>query len=193
MRRSAMTSMGSLAVTAFALWALTSPAWAARSCPALLDHAFTPLLATQPERLCQFSGRVVLVVNTASRCAFTPQYDGLERLYARYRERGLVVVGFPSNDFGEQEPGSGKQIADFCQTTYGVTFPLHAKTTVVGAQSHPFYLQLAAQTGQAPRWNFHKYLIDRSGSQVRSFASGVQPDDPALVAHIEKLLADSRP
>ncbi|TVO55987.1 glutathione peroxidase [Denitromonas halophila] len=193
MRRFAISSAASPAVTAFALWALTSPVWAQKTCPALLDHDFTPLMDTQPERLCQFAGQVVLVVNTASRCAFTPQYDGLERLHAQYRERGLVVVGFPSNDFGGQEPGSGKQIADFCQTTYGATFPLHAKSSVRGAQAHPFYRQLAAQTGEAPRWNFHKYVIDRSGTEVRSFASDVPPDDPALVAHIEKLLSDRQP
>lgn len=161
---------------------------AADDCPPVLDHPFAPLLGTDATRMCRFAGQVVLVVNTASRCAYTPQYDGLEALYQRYRARGLVVLGFPSNDFGAQEPGSGAQIADFCQTTYGVEFPLHQKTAVLGPQAHPAYRMLAERTGRAPGWNFHKYLIDRSGRQVRAFDSRVVPDDPALVGLIEQWL-----
>jgi len=127
--------------------------------------------------------------NTASRCAYTPQYKGLEALYARYRDAGLVVVGFPSNDFGGQEPGSNEKIADFCETTYGVKFPLHAKTSVTGAQAHPLYQRLRALTGEAPGWNFHKYLIDRSGTEVLSVSSQIAPESPALVSAIESRLA----
>lgn len=189
MPRQSSSSLWSLAASALALWLLTSPAWAEKACPAVLDHAFKPLMANEPQRMCQFAGQVVLVVNTASQCALTPQYEGLERLHERYRDQGLAIVAFPSNDFGAQEPGSGKQIAEFCETTYGVTFPLHEKTSVVGAQAHPLYRQLAEQTGQPPRWNFHKYVIDRSGATVTAFASGVEPDDPALLEKIEALLA----
>lgn len=170
-----------------------SSAVAAERCPPLLDHRFPPLQAKQPQEqstsLCQWQGKVLLVVNTASYCGFTSQYDGLERLYARLKDRGLVVVGFPSNDFGEQEPGSNEAIAEFCRLTYGVKFPMFAKATVIGNNASPFYAQLAQATGKPPQWNFHKYLIDRSGQHVISFDSHVQPDDPALLARIEQWLA----
>ena len=142
----------------------------------------------QPMPLCQYAGKVILVVNTASYCGFTSQYDGLEKLYARLRDRGLVVLGFPSNDFGEQEPGSDKEIADFCRLTYGVEFPMTSKTTVKGSTAHPFFKALATQSGGRPMWNFHKYLIDRSGTQVLSFTSLTRPDDRELLARIEEFL-----
>ena len=138
--------------------------------------------------LCQFRGKVLLVVNTASQCGYTPQYEGLEKLYRRYRDRGLVILGFPANDFGGQEPGSNKEIARFCELNYGVTFPMFEKTSVVGANAHPLYRDLAAQTGKAPRWNFHKYLIDRAGQPVASFESKLEPSDPKLTGQIEKVL-----
>jgi len=159
------------------------------SCPAALDFYKRPLLGDQDQHLCQlWRGQVVLIVNTASKCAFTPQYEGLEQLYARYRERGLVVSGFPSNDFGAQEPGTEKQIRDFCRLTYSVEFPMFAKTRVLGADADPLYRHLIAVTGDTPRWNFHKYLLDRDGHVVGSFPSQVRPDDPQLVQAIEALL-----
>lgn len=164
------------------------PATAVDSCPPLLNHSFPALQDQKPQSLCQWQGKVLLVVNTASYCGFTSQYDGLEKLYARLKGRGLVVVGFPSNDFGEQEPGSNQEIAEFCRLTYGVQFPMFAKATVVGKNASPLYAQLARATGDAPQWNFHKYLIDRSGTRVLSFGSRVKPDDRELLARIDEFL-----
>ena len=128
------------------------------------------------------------MVNTASYCGFTSQYEGLEALHAKYASKGLVVLGFPSNDFGQQEPGDNKQIADFCFNTYAVKFPMFAKTSVVGAQVNPLYSALAKATGKAPKWNFHKYLIDTKGQPVASYVSSTKPSDPALVDAIERAL-----
>jgi glutathione peroxidase len=154
------------------------------ACPPLLDRSMNTLL-DKPQSLCEYSGKVVLVVNTASQCGYTPQYDGLEALYKKYRGRGLVVLGFPMNDFGGQEPGSNKQIAEFCVNQYAIDFPMFAKTDL---GSNPLYKVLAQETGQRPKWNFHKYLVDRSGKRVQSFDTRVAPEDPKLVAAIEKLL-----
>lgn len=164
-----------------------SPALA-NECPALLSHTFPSLLDDKPMPLCQYQGKVILVVNTASYCGFTSQYEGLEKLYARLRDKGLVVLGFPSNDFGEQEPGSSKEIADFCRLTYGVQFPMVGKSVVKGKQANPFYLQLAEITGSRPSWNFHKYLINRDATQVLAFGSLTKPDDKALLARIDEFL-----
>lgn len=161
---------------------------ATTACPPLLQHRIARLQDEKPQDLCQYAGRVVLVVNTASQCGFTGQYAGLEALHARLRDRGLVVLGFPSNDFGRQEPGSHRQIADFCENTFGVRFPMFVKTTVVGRDAHPLYRQLAQRSGEAPRWNFHKYLIGRDGQTVRSHPSAVEPEDPAFLRDIESLL-----
>ncbi|MGB5260773.1 MAG: glutathione peroxidase [Gammaproteobacteria bacterium] len=159
------------------------------ACPESLDHYKRPLTGQEPVHLCEaMQGKVVLVVNTASRCAYTPQYDGLEKLYQRYRERGLVVAGFPSNDFAGQEPGTEQQIAKFCRLTYGVEFPMFEKTHVKGEGADPFYKYLTRETGEAPRWNFHKYLLDRNGQVIASFPSQVEPDDPRLLRKIEELL-----
>ena len=163
---------------------------ATEACPALLDHNFPRLQDDAPQSLCQYRGKVVLVVNTASYCGFTGQYDGLEKMYAKYRDQGLVVVGFPSNDFGSQEPGSNKEIADFCRLTYGVKFPMFAKSDVTGASTNPLYRQLASATGERPKWNFHKYLIDRSGQKVLSFPSTTSPGSRSLVNAVEKALAE---
>ena len=133
----------------------------AENCRSLLDHNFPGLLTGKSQSLCEYSGKVVLVVNTASQCGYTPQYEGLEALYKRYQRRGLVVIGFPSNDFGGQEPGTNKEVAEFCQLNYGVSFPMFEKTDVAGSRANPFYALLAQRSGAAPRWNFHKYLIDR--------------------------------
>ena len=161
---------------------------AAEACPALLNYTFPKLQDDTPQSLCQYRGKVVLVVNTASFCGFTGQYEGLEKMYAKYKEQGLVVVGFPSNDFGSQEPGSNKEIAEFCRLTYGVKFPMLAKSDVVGSGTNPLYKQLASITGEKPKWNFHKYLIDRQGQAVRSFPSAQDPAAPAFAQAVEKLL-----
>ena len=146
-------------------------------------------LAGERTSLAPHGGKVLLIVNTASQCGFTPQYEGLERLYRRYRDKGLVVLGFPSNDFGAQEPGSNAEIAQFCQVNYGVSFPMFSKTVVSGGRPNAFYAQLAQRSGSRPQWNFHKYLIDRSGERVLGFDSEVEPGDARLVSAIEKLLA----
>ena len=136
----------------------------------------------------QYAGKVLVVVNTASKCGYTYQYDGLKALYKRYKDDGLVVLGFPSNDFGNQEPGSEDTIQTFCRSTYGVKFPMFEKTVVSKGRAHPFYENLANVSGEYPRWNFHKYLMDRNGQVVATFPSKVDPDDPALIAAIAKLL-----
>lgn len=165
-----------------------SHAAGATACPATLNHVFARLQDEAPQSLCQYGGKVVLVVNTASYCGFTPQYQGLEALYDRYRGRGLVVLGFPSNDFS-QETGNNRQIADFCENTYGVKFPMFTKSTVRGSQANPLFRQLAHATGREPLWNFHKYLIARDGSVVTSYTSLTAPDSASLIKDIEKQLA----
>jgi len=136
-------------------------------------------------------GRPVLVVNTASYCGYTPQYSDLERLWQRYRDRGLVVLGVPSNDFGEQEPGSATEIKRFCAAGYAVDFPLTEKCGVIGGEAHPFYRWVAAELGEAgvPRWNFHKYLIGPNGQLAGTWPSQVIPTDSRITAEIERLLA----
>jgi len=157
------------------------------ACPAVLQHSFPRLQDEAPQSLCQYAGRVVLVVNTASYCGFTPQYKGLEALHARYKDRGLVVLGFPSNDF-KQEKASNKEIAEFCESTFGVKFPMFGASSVRGEAANPLFKQLAAQSGTTPKWNFYKYLIARNGAVVGSWASTTRPDDKALVQEIEKQL-----
>ena len=164
--------------------ALKAPA----SCPALLKQTFNRLQDDAPQDLCQYAGKVVLVVNTASYCGFTKQYEGLEQLYAKYGPKGLVVLGFPSNDFGKQEPGNSKEIADLCYNTYGVKFPMFAKSAVTGSAANPLYASLTKATGKAPAWNFTKYLIDRNGKVIEHFPSKVTPDDKQLVGKIEQAL-----
>jgi glutathione peroxidase len=189
------STLGPIALALFALAGTTAaraadaPAPGASTCPANLQYSFARLQDEKPQSLCQYSGKVVLVVNTASFCGFTPQYKGLEALYSRYKDKGLVVLGFPSNDFS-QEPKGNQQIADFCENTFGVKFPMFTKTSVAGAQAVPLYKQLAAQAGnRPPRWNFHKYLLGRDGKLVSSYASEVEPDSSAFVKDIEKQLA----
>jgi glutathione peroxidase len=161
---------------------------AAGDCPPILNRKVLNL-QEEPVSLCDFRGKVLVVVNTASQCGYTPQYDGLEKLYKRYRDKGLVVLGFPANDFGGQEPGSNKQIAEFCQINYGVSFPMFAKTSVLGPNANPLFQDLTTKTGQRPRWNFNKYLVDRAGQPIAAFGSGVEPLDPKFTAQIERLLA----
>jgi glutathione peroxidase len=133
----------------------------------------------------------VLVVNTASFCGYTPQYRDLEALWQKYRERGLVVLGVPSNDFGQQEPGTATEIKEFCETTYDIDFPLAEKQKVVGADAHPFYRWVVAEFGEAaaPKWNFHKYLVAPDGSLAQLWPSDVKPLDPEITAAIEEQLA----
>jgi len=161
---------------------------AEENCKPLLNHTL-PSLTEDAVPLCQYQGKVVLVVNTASKCGLTPQYEGLEALYKKYRAKGLVVLGFPSNDFGGQEPGSNQDIAQFCLANYGVSFPMFAKTGVTARNANPFYVALANKTGKRPSWNFHKFLIDRSGEKAASFGSDVEPNDKRLIAEIERMLA----
>lgn len=161
----------------------------AKSCPTLLNHTVKKLQDESAMDLCQFSGKVVLVVNTASKCGFTGQFDPLEKLYKRYKDKGLVILGFPSNDFA-QELSNSKDIADFCVNTYGVEFPMTSKTTVSGKDAHPIYKALAAATkGDTPSWNFHKYLIARDGKTVTSYSTVTSPDSAKVVKQIEALLA----
>jgi glutathione peroxidase len=178
-----------LVVAVLAALVSATPSSAAESpCPSVLDYQFVNLM-DEPVSLCQFRGKVLLIVNTASECGYTPQYEGLEKLYRRYRDKGFAVLGFPANDFGGQEPGSNKEIAQFCRLNYGVTFPMFAKTSVVGGNANPLYRALAARTGKPPRWNFHKYLLDRAGQPVAVFESAVDPTDSRTTSQIEKLLA----
>ncbi|MBL8371340.1 MAG: glutathione peroxidase [Burkholderiaceae bacterium] len=179
-------AQGSLALLA-APWLATGHAQTA-ACPALLSHRFPRLQDEQPQDLCQYAGKVLLVVNTASYCGFTRQYEGLEALYAKYEKQGLVVLGFPSNDFGQQEPGGSKQIAELCFNTYGVKFPMFSKTVVKGSGRNAFYEQLAAATKATPQWNFHKYLVARDGKNVTSFASQVEPGSAELTRAVEAAL-----
>jgi glutathione peroxidase len=180
---------GALALASLPAAAQPAPATAAAACPAVLNHSFPRLQDEKPQNLCQYAGKVVLVVNTASKCGFTPQYEGLEALYGKYGPQGLVVLGFPSGDFGGQELNDSKAIADFCFNTYGVKFPMFAKSSVKGSAANPLFSQLAQSTGKAPGWNFHKYLIGRDGKPLGSYDSNVQPTGATMVAVIEKALA----
>lgn len=158
-------------------------------CGEALAFTTLTLVDKKPVNLCEaYGGQVVLIVNTASKCAFTPQYEGLEAMYRKYQARGFVVLGFPSADFANQEYKGEKQIQEFCRLTYGVQFPMFEKTRVAEHQAGPMYRKLAQLSGQYPQWNFHKYLIDRNGKLVGSFASGIPPEDPKLVNAIEALL-----
>jgi glutathione peroxidase len=144
----------------------------------------------KPLKLSQFEGHPVLIVNTASKCGFTPQYKGLETLWRKHRDRGLVVLGVPSNDFGAQEPGNEAEVKNFCSANYGVTFPMTAKNAVIGANAHPLYKWIAAEAGEAaaPRWNFHKYLIGPKGELAGAFPSKVAPESSTLTEAIEAAL-----
>jgi glutathione peroxidase len=154
------------------------------ACPSLLNRS-VQTIDEQSQSLCEYSGKVILVVNTASHCGYTPQYEGLEALYRKYKGRGLVVLGFPSNDFGGQEPGSNKEIASFCVNQYAVDFPVFGKTEL---RKNALYTDLTKASGRAPQWNFHKYLVDRGGNKVQSFDSAVEPSDAKLIAALERLL-----
>jgi glutathione peroxidase len=181
--------LSALAAAAFLLPASASaqaPS-APAGCPPILQHTFPRLQDEKPQSLCQYAGKVVLVVNTASFCGFTPQYKGLEALDSKYRSRGLVVLGFPSNDFS-QETGTNKEIAEFCESTFGVKFPMFAKSSVRGPGANPLFKELAQVSGTTPKWNFYKYLIGRDGKVVESYSSMTSPDDRGFVRDLEKQL-----
>lgn len=162
---------------------------AVANCAPALDFEVRRLAGDETVKLCDaYQGKVVLMVNTASKCGFTGQYEGLEALYDKYRDRGLVVLGFPSNDFGNQEPGSEEQIQQFCRLTYSVEFPMFEKVHVKKGNASPLYQYLAAQTGAYPKWNFYKYLINREGEVVDYFSSITSPESKKLVTEIENLL-----
>lgn len=164
----------------------------AMACSDLLDQKFRPLAGKEAAPLCDaFENKVLLIVNTASKCGFTPQYEGLEALHAEFESQGFAVLGFPSNDFLGQEPGTEAEIKDFCTLTYGVKFPMFEKTSVKGKDAHPLYQMLTEKTGDAPGWNFHKYLIDRNGQVIKSFGSRTKPTDETLRAEIVRLLAEA--
>ncbi len=165
-----------------------APAAAAATCPALLNKTFPRLQDDKPENLCQYAGKVILVVNTASYCGFTPQYKGLEALYREYGKQGLVVLGFPSNDF-HQEMSDNAKIATFCKDTYNVQFPMFAPSHVTEPKPNALYEQLILATGDQPKWNFYKYLIGRDGKVVGVYPSLVTPDNKDFVAKIKTLLA----
>lgn len=181
-RRGFVATLGALAA---------GPAVSTTGCPALLQHRLPRLQDERPIDLCNFAGRVLLIVNTASRCGYTGQYEGLEALHARYAARGFSVLGFPSNDFGEQEPGNNAQIADFCESTFGVRFPMFAKSTVRGASAIALYRGLAERSGEVPQWNFHKYLVSRDAREVLSFDSATEPQSRRITREIERLLVQS--
>lgn len=164
---------------------------ASASCDGPLDVTKRRLAGDESVRLCEaYANQVVLIVNTASKCGYTKQYGGLESLYDEYQDRGLVVLGFPSNDFGGQEPGSEATVAKFCRLTYGVQFPMFEKTATAEGTSDPLYTALAASAGRYPQWNFHKYLLGRDGQVIRDFGSATKPDDPELLAAIRDALGE---
>jgi len=156
----------------------------------LLNEDFRRLASDEVVNLADaYAGKVVLVVNVASKCGNTPQYDGLEALYQEYGEKGLVVLGFPSNDFMGQEPGTEEEIQEFCRLTYKVKFPMFEKVTVKEGEAHPFYDNLAAAAGTYPTWNFHKYLIGRDGKLIREFSPRTKPYDDKIITELESALA----
>ncbi len=155
-------------------------------CLPIYQHQFTTLQG-QTVDFCQYQDKPILVVNTASKCGFTPQFEALENLYSQYKDKGLLVVGFPSNDF-RQEPGNNKQIGDFCKLTYAVKFPMIEKSSVTGSQANPLYQQLIKQTGQSPQWNFYKYVILPGGQKVYVFNSMTRPESEEIMSKIKPYL-----
>jgi len=178
-----------LSIFIILLGGLVMSANTSAACAPALDFEMRRLAGEESVRLCDaYQGKVVLMVNTASKCGFTRQYEGLEALYDKYRDRGLVVLGFPSNDFGNQEPGTEEQIQQFCRLTFSVEFPMFEKTHVKKGKADPLYRYLARETGVYPKWNFYKYLIDREGRVVDTFSSITGPESKKMVRAIERLL-----
>jgi glutathione peroxidase len=175
------------ATLALAGMLMAAPSTLAADCPAFLDHDFKKLHSSQNINVCkEFAGRPLLIVNTASHCGYTPQFKGLEALHRKYQSRGLVVIGFPSDDFN-QEAKSEAKTADVCYVNYGVTFTMLAPSSVTGAKGNPVFLELNRRAGE-PSWNFNKYLVSADGKAVRRFDSDVTPDSPELTRAVEKLL-----
>jgi len=156
------------------------------ACPDIYNHQLTTLQG-EKINLCDYQTKPILVVNTASKCGFTPQFEALEGLYSKYKDNGLLIIGFPSNDF-RQEPGNDKQIGDFCKLTYAVKFPMMSKSSVSGVNANPLYKQLTEKTGQAPMWNFYKYVILPGGKQVFAYSSDVKPDANEILNRIKPAL-----
>jgi glutathione peroxidase len=185
--------MRRLAAVSFVFFLLLAAAGALASQSLLLDRSYRPLAGKTPVLLAKtYGGDVLLVVNTASKCGYTPQFEALEALHRKYAGRGFAVLGFPSGDFKSQEYDDEKQIKEFCTLTYGVKFPMFEKVHVVGAQATPLYRDLAAAAGEAPEWNFHKYLLGRDGRLIASWSSKTTPDDAAIVEAIERALQAPR-
>ncbi|MCC7549115.1 MAG: glutathione peroxidase [Burkholderiales bacterium] len=176
-----------LGVFLFGLISLAAaPSASAASCPALLDQKLRTFDGRELNP-CDYADRALLVVNTASRCGFTPQFGKLQSLYTRYKDKGLMVIGFPSNDF-RQELATSKEAGEFCLANYGVTFPMMELSSVKGAAAHPLFRQLAKATGEEPGWNFHKYLIAPGGKSVYSFSTRTEPDSAAILGKLEPML-----
>jgi glutathione peroxidase len=171
------TTLGLLAM-------LTSSAFAVSSV-----HEFTlPSIDGAPAPLSAYKGKVALIVNVASQCGYTPQYSGLEKLYEKYKDKGFVVLGFPANNFGAQEPGTNQEIKTFCTRNYNVTFPMYSKISVKGSDKAPLYKFLTDSSGGEVKWNFTKFLVDENGKVISRFESGVEPDSSELVGAVEKAL-----
>ena len=158
------------------------------SCPNLLDHELRILDSNKTENLCKYKDKVIMVVNVASRCGFTYQYESLQKLYSKYNNEDFVILGFPSRDFMFQEYNSEDKVKEFCESTYGVSFPLFATSSVKGSKANDFYKDLNSKTGKAPSWNFTKILISKNGSETHVFSSNVEPNDQSILSKIEKLL-----
>lgn len=156
------------------------------ACSGFYNHQFSTLNGGKIN-LCDYQDKPILVVNTASKCGFTPQFDALEKLYSQQQSKGLLVLGFPSNDF-KQEFSTNKEIGDFCKLTYAVKFPMVAKSSVTGSMANPFYRQLIEKTGQAPMWNFYKYVILPGANEVHVFSSDVKPDSPEIMRTLKSYL-----
>jgi glutathione peroxidase len=171
---------------AFAVLAAVIWSFAAVACPEPLNHTFKDVMGKEVD-LCQYADRAVLVVNTASRCGYTPQFSKLQALYDQYKDKGLVVIGFPSNDF-RQELASNQEVGQFCQVNYGVKFPMMELSSVKGESANPLFRQLAKSTGTQPGWNFHKYLIAPGGKEVYSFGTHVEPDANELMWKLKPML-----
>lgn len=190
-RNLAFNAFATLGVLLMSLFSFNAAATSDAPKGSAYDFTFDALMSDTPIALGDYRGKVILMVNTASQCGFAPQFKALEALSLRYREQGLVVIGVPSGDFGDQELGSAKEIATFCEVNYGVTFPMSAKYSVSGESAHPFYAW-AKQTlgfGTAPKWNFHKYLIGRNGELIDYFNSTTAPDADKVIRAIEAALA----
>lgn len=187
-----MTLRSALALIAFVFvpaLALSPPvgAQSAQECPAILDHRAQALHSSEVVDLCEFSGRPLLLVNTASFCGFTPQFEGLEELHQRYHGEGLVVIGFPSDDF-QQEADDEEVTAEICRVNYGVTFTMLSPSSVASGEVNPVFAELARQGAELPSWNFHKYVVNRDGRVVAGFGSHTRPDSPELQSALERVL-----